>query len=61
MLKGNYFFFHHYLLSCRCVMLQKQYFSQSKWGHKRPLGGYGPLLPPPTRSDGTGWIHSFSF
>ena len=26
MFKHNYFFFHHCLLSCRCVMLQKLFF-----------------------------------
>ena len=26
MFERNYFFFHHFLLSCRCVMFQKQYF-----------------------------------
>ena len=26
MFERNYSFFHHYLLSCRCMMLQKQYF-----------------------------------
>ena len=60
MFKRNYFFFHHCLLSCRCLMLQNQYFSLPKWGHKRPLGGYGPLSPL-SRSNGTGWIHSFCF
>ena len=26
MFERNYFFFHHFLLSCLCVMFQKQYF-----------------------------------
>ena len=40
-------------------MFKSSIFSQPKWGHKRPLGGYGPLCL--LHSDGTGWIHSFCF
>ena len=36
MFERNYFFFHHCLLFCRCVMFQKQYFEQAK------MGGHGP-------------------
>ena len=44
----EYFFFRHCLLSCRYVMLQKQYFEKTKMGgHKQLLGGgTAPLVPP---------------
>ena len=44
----EYFFFRHCLLSCRYVMLQKQYFEKTKMGgHKQSLeGGHGPPGPP---------------
>ena len=52
MFERNYSFFLHWLLSCRCVIFQKEYFESAKiGGHKQPLGGHAPPLPP--RSDGT--------
>ena len=43
MFEPNYSFFHHWLLFCRCVMLQKQYLEQTKvGGHKQPLGRARP-------------------
>ena len=43
MFERNYSFFHHCLLSCRCVMFQKQYFEQPKMGAQEAVrGGTAP-------------------
>ena len=49
MLERNYSFFHHYVLSCHCVMFQKQYFELTKMRGVQAAvrGGTAP------RSDGT--------
>ena len=47
MFERNYFVVHDCLLSCRCVIFQKQYFEQTKMGgHKQTLGA-GMAPPPP--------------
>ena len=56
MFKRNYFFFHHCLLFCRCVMLQKQYFQSTKMGAQAAARGVRPLIPP-HRMALAGFIH----
>ena len=51
MFERNYSFFHHCLLSCRCVIFQKQYFEKPKGGAQAAVRGAPP--PGPPRSDGT--------
>ena len=58
MFKRNYFFFHHCLLSCRCLMLQNQYFSLTKMGAQAATRGVRPLIPPsPVATALVGSIH----
>ena len=47
MFEPNNSLFHHWLLFYRCVMFQKQYLEQTKWGAQAAVRGAGPPGPPP--------------